>query len=275
MGTDADAPFELAFDLTQAELLQACHELFVWDRAADQMPASRVVAGIDCNRAYSWGVVLLTGGLFLGSIALLTAYTSRDPLKLLLGVVLGLVAVVGAYLFGKARLGYRVILQARDPFLSVQAIRAHPRTSLLIGKRTATLDTTGFQWSGEQERIFVGWPRILAFVPLESCVAVVMQETMPFPIPRRTFQRPEDAARFCEMGERQLRLHGCDLESRLTKYFSQHEPRCGGCGYALKGCRTLHCPECGRELGLEDFPDARWEQLPALSRSEQDAGLHG
>lgn len=269
MGPDAPMSYEFEFEMTQADVLDACHQLLVWDRASDTYPKSRVVAGTNCNRAYTWGLILLAGGLILGGVTLLRGYANREPLSLLLGVALGLMAVVGAYLFGKARLGYRVILNARDPLLSVQALRAHPGSLLMTGKRKARLDGAGFRWAGEQESLFVGWERMLAFVPLESCAAVVMQETMFFPIPRRAFPRAEDVEAFCELGERQLRSHGCDLESRLTKHFSSRDSECPKCRYKLRGCRTTHCPECGRKLTLEDFPEARWEHLASRLRPEQ------
>jgi hypothetical protein len=53
--------------------------------------------------------------------------------------------------------------------------------------------------------------------------------------------------------------------SLLLSYLSTIDARCPGCGYALRGCTSEQCPECGRGLHLALGAESRLRPLWLMS----------
>lgn len=149
----------------------------------------------------------------------------------------------------------------RMPLATEQRAREAARGAaarISYGTHVMRVSREGFSCATDYYEVLYRWPCIIGTDSTVDALYVRAVGDVEFRIPLRSFGDTVRRGLFIDAINGWIALRGADMESRFVALARVHGLVCLSCGYSLAELTKARCPECGRELTLDDYPTAEY-----------------
>lgn len=149
--------------------------------------------------------------------------------------------------------------QKKEPLTTEEKARAGARgaaAKVSYGPHEIRVKADGLQCVTDYFETLYRWPCVVGIDTTADAVYVQVIGDSEIRVPNRSFNTSTPRSRFIDAIRGWMNLRGADMEARLVTLARVHGLVCLKCGYSLAELTRARCPECGRELTLDEYPIA-------------------